>query len=604
MSASERVVPRLAPRRAVVESLPDGAFVLRSPEPLGPHAPTLGCWLAHQAEARPESVFLAERPPGGEGWRTLTYAEAWRDARAIGQALLERGLSVQRPVLILSGNSIDHARLMLGGFLAGVAVVPVSVAYSLRSTDHAQLRYIADLVTPGLVFAEPGAPFAAALAALDLDGVEVVTSTPTDGATPLRVLADTRPGAALETAAVEATTIAKILMTSGSTGRPKGVLNTHGMLTANQAALAAVWPFVDDRPPVLVDWLPWSHTFGGNHNLNLVLRSGGTMYIDGGRPAPGLFDTTVRNLSEVAPTIQFNVPAGYGMLVQALERDASLRARFFSRLQALFYAAAALPQETWERLDRIAEAELGHRVWLTTAWGGTETSPLVTSAHFPSEDAGNIGLPVPGCALKFVPVGSKLELRVRGPNVTPGYHRQPDLTRAAFDDDGYYRIGDAGRLVDPDDPSAGVRFDGRVAEDFKLSSGTWVNVGRLRTEALSSAQGLLSAAVVAGHDTDAVVLLAWLDPGRAAALAGERPMAELVRDPAVHAALRERLAPAAGAGASRRIARVWLLVVPPVLDAGEITDKGYVNAAAVLAHRADEVARCVRGEDAPELVVL
>ncbi|MFT4624926.1 MAG: feruloyl-CoA synthase [Myxococcota bacterium] len=594
-----RVVPALAPAEVQVEHRPDGTFVLRSTTPLRPSAPCLGQWLTRWAAERPDETVLAERHPDVAGWRRLTWGDALADARAIGEALLARGLSLDRPVLVLSGNSLDHARVLFGGLLAGVPVVPVSVAYSLRSADHAQLSRIVDLVTPGLVFAEQGAAFATALDAVALDGVEVVTSTPCPerATTPLSELLATVSSARLAAAAPGRDTVAKILLTSGSTGRPKGVLNTHGMLTANQEALAQVWPFVDASHPVLVDWLPWSHTFGGNHNLNLVLRNGGTLYIDDGRPAPGLFEATLRNLEDVAPTLQFNVPVGYAMLATALEARPALRERFFSRLQGVFYAAAALPQQTWERLDAVAEQALGHRIWLTTAWGGTETSPLVTSAHFPSEDASNIGVPVPGCALKFVPTEGKLELRVSGPNVTPGYHRQPEVTARAFDDEGFYRIGDAGRLVDPAAPSRGVRFDGRVAEDFKLASGTWVNVGRLRTETLSAADGWLTAAVVAGHDTDAVVLLAWLEPGRAAAVAGASgEMADWVQHPAVHAALQERLWRDPSQGASRRVARVLLLVDPPALDAGEITDKGYVNAAAVLANRAAEVARCIRGE--------
>ena len=377
-------------------------------------------------------------------------------------------------------------------------------------------------------------------------------------------------------------------MTSGSTGRPKGVLNTHGMLTANQQSLVQAWPFVIDAPPVLVDWLPWSHTFGGNHNFNLVLKTGGTMYIDGGRPVPGLFAETIRNLTEIAPTIQFNVPAGYTMLAGALENDKALRSNFFSRLQAIFYAAAALPQDTWSRLDAVAEQTSGRRVWLTTAWGSTETSPLATSAHFAADRAGNIGVPVAGVSLKFAPAGDKLELRVKGPNVTPGYHRDEARTAAAFDEEGFYRIGDAARLVDPDQPRAGIIFDGRVSEDFKLTTGTWAHVGRIRTEALSAAKGLLKNAVVTGHDRDWVGLLAWLDvaEGRRVASTDGEP-ASLVRDAGVHAVLKDRLTEynRNAGGSSRRIMRVMLLPDPPSLDAGELTDKGYVNAAAVLRHR-------------------
>lgn len=595
--SDERNVPRLAPAETTIERRRDGSIVMRSPLAPREPAPTVGAWLERWASERPEAVAFAERasPTPGAPWTTLTWRQAFTDARAIGQALLERGLSPSRPVVVLSRNSLAHVRLMLGAMLASVPIVPISVAYSLRSRDHVQLKKIVDLVTPGMVFAEEGAPFLSALKSIDRPEIVTSGSLPELPTTPFAELLRTMPGRAIDAAAPGPDTIAKILMTSGSTGRPKGVLNPHRMLTANQEALAQVWPFLDDEPPVIVDWLPWSHTFGGNHNVNLVLRNGGTLYIDDGRPAPGAFETTLQNLRDIAPTLQFNVPAGYAMLVEALEVDEKLCEHFFSRLTGLFYAAAALPKSTWDRLDRVAERTLGHRIWLTTSWGSTETAPLVTSAHFPSEDPGNIGLPVPGVELRLVPSGDRFEMRVRGANVTPGYHREPEATVAAFDDEGFYRIGDAGTFVDEADPARGVRFAGRVAEDFKLASGTWVHVGLLRTQTLSLSGGLLSGAVVAGHDTDAVVLLAWLAPGPAGSLAPKAEgMAELVRHPAIHVALRQRLH-SPEEGASRRIARVLLLEAEPDLDAGEITDKGYINASAVLRHRAREVARCIAG---------
>ncbi len=592
MSSPSRRVPRLAEPLVEREARADGGFVLRSPTPLAERAPNVGTWIARWACERPEQVAFAERR--GDGWREVSWSTLYAQARAIGQALAERDLSLDRPVMILSGNSVDHALVALGAMLVGVPVVPVSVAYSLSSSDWALLKHVVELVTPGLIFVADPTPCARALDALDLADVEVVASdNVAAGQTPFASLLAARADATFEAraASVGPDTVAKILMTSGSTDRPKGVQTTHGMLTANQQSLAQAWPFVEDAPPVLVDWLPWSHTFGGSHNLNLVLRNGGTMYIDDGRPAPALFARTVENLSKVAPTIQFNVPAGYAMLVRALEEDAAFAAHFFSRMDAVFYAAAALPQDVWSRLDAVAAKTLGHRVWLTTAWGSTETSPLVTSAHFALDGAGNIGVPVPGCELAFVPNGSKLELRVRGPNVTPGYHRDPEKTAAAFDEDGFYRIGDAGRLADPEEPERGVVFDGRVAEDFKLQTGTWVNVAEVRTGCLSAAGGLLTHAVVTGHDRTCVGLLAWMDPSAA---------------PEPRVALRERLAArnAEVKGSSRRVARVLLLDAPPSLDAGEITDKGYVNAAAVLANRAEQVERLHAEAPGPEVIVL
>ena len=387
--------------------------------------------------------------------------------------------------------------------------------------------------------------------------------------------------------------LAKVLFTSGSTAMPKGVLNTHGMLCANQQSLAQIWPFTESTPPVLVDWLPWNHTFGGNHDFNLVLKRGGTLYIDAGRPAPPLIPITVRNLTEIAPTIYFNVPAGYGALLPFLETDAELRARFFERLELIFYAAAALPQDLWSRLEAVAIQERGEPVMMTSSWGLTETSPLATAAHFPIGRAGVIGVPVPGVEIKLAPVEGKLEMRVKGPNVTRGYLGQPDVTAKAFDADGWYRTGDAGRLEDPEDPNAGLVFDGRVVEDFKLTTGTFVSVGNLRVSVLAATSPLLMDAVIAGHDRDYVAMLAWLNLGAARELAGEpeASLDALVRHPAVIDAVRSKVAThnAAKPASSTRVCRVVLLAEPPSLDANEITDKGYVNQRAALNRRSLEV---------------
>ncbi|MGE0709691.1 MAG: feruloyl-CoA synthase [Planctomycetota bacterium] len=619
-------MPRLAAPAIEHEERAGGGCLLWSRDPLAQGPAQLGAWLRRWAGERPEATFLAERE--GDGWRRLSWRDALDHAQRLGQALVERGASLERPVMILSGNGIEHGLLTLAGFLVGAPVVPVSVAYSLRSHDHARLRALTALLTPGLVFAAEGEPYAAALEAVleasragegdaaEGGAAEVVTLSPAPGlgATPFAELLAGAPGDAFRdaAAAVGPDTVAKILLTSGSTGTPKGVLNTHRMLCANQQALAQVWPFVEEAPPVLVDWLPWSHTFGGNHDLNLVLRNGGTLYVDDGRPQAGAaFAPTLRNLREVQPTIQFNVPVGYALLVQALEDDPSLARAFFERVQAVFYAAAALPQDAWARLDAAAEGAIGERVWLTTAWGCTETSPLVTSAHFSSESAGNIGVPVPGCELLLAPVEGKLELRVRGPNVTPGYHRDPERSAAAFDAEGFYRTGDAATLIDPAQPPRGVSFSGRVAEDFKLRSGTWVHVGALRTAVLSAAGGLLSAAVVLGQDQERPALAAWLDPGEAARVlevAGEdaqEDLPALLRSAALHAALRARLqAYNAEQGGSRQVVRVLLLADPPSLDAGELTDKGYVNVGRVLERRPDLLARAYAQQPAADVVVV
>jgi feruloyl-CoA synthase len=496
--------------------------------------------------------------------------------------------------------------------LAGIPAAPISPAYSLMSKDFAKLRHVFDVVRPRLIYAADGAVFAQALAALDLAGVEVVVTRnqpPDRPATAFADLVTTRATDAVDAAraSLDRDTIGKILFTSGSTDLPKGVINTQRMMCSNQQAIAQIWPFMTRTPPVLVDWLPWNHTFGGNHNFNLVLRNGGTLYIDAGKPAPGLVEKTVANLREIAPTLYFNVPRGYDMLVPYLERDAALRDHFFARLEMIFYAAAALPQNLWDRLEDLSTAARGARVIMTSAWGATETAPLAAGAHFPIDRAGVMGIPVPGCELKMVPNAGKLEIRVRGDNVTPGYFRRPDLTEAAFDADGFYRIGDAAKLADPDDPAQGLIFDGRVAEDFKLMSGTWVSTGAVRIAAIAAGQTIVQDAVVTGHDRDDIGLLVFPSLAGMAETAGldpATPMADLVAAPAVRDALRRSLAAYNGdnPASSTRITRAVLMVDPPSIDANEITDKGYINQRAVLETRAGLV-ETLYGDD-PMVVVI
>jgi feruloyl-CoA synthase len=588
-----------APPAVIRDARPDGTSVLRAVAPLAPYDPSLARLFGAAVETAPARVFLAER--AGDGWRKLTYEQARSRVDALAQALLERGLDAQRPVMILSGNAIDHALLMLAGYTAGIPVAPISVAYSLQSQDHAKLKAIAALLRPGLVYVGDTAPFAKALAALDLTGAEIVANrngANLDRVTSFDQLAATRPGSAVERAraGLRADTIAKFLFTSGSTGHPKGVINTHGMLTANQQQAAQIWPFLAEQAFVLVDWLPWNHTFGGNHNFNMVLRHAGTLYIDGGRPLPHLIDETVRNLTEISPTVYFNVPAGYAMLLWRLERDDAFARRFFADLRFIFYAGAALPQDLWMRLEAVALRTVGERIPLTSSWGTTETAPLATAAHFLIDRAGPIGVPAPGVEIKLVPSGAKLEIRVRGPNVTPGYWKRPDLTAAAFDAEGFYQPGDAVRLAAPDDPNQGVVFDGRLAEDFKLLSGTWVHVGALRVALLAAASPALQDAVIAGADRAAIGILCWLNAAGCQELSAEEtPMsqAELARHPFVRAHVRHVLLSwnAAHPGSSERIARALLLPDLPSIDANEITDKGYINQRLALDHRAADVAR-------------
>ncbi|HJT06550.1 MAG TPA: feruloyl-CoA synthase [Stellaceae bacterium] len=612
----EASIPRRAPRFAEaaveVERLPDGGMILRSPQPLQPYARSIGQWLERWARQAPERTFLAERDGSG-GWRHLSYRAAWRGARAVGEALLVRGLGPERPVMILSDNSIDHALLALGAMQAGVPVAPVSTAYSRLSQDFAKLRYVRELVAPGLIFADDGQRYAAAIAALDLRDAElVVGANPPRGvsATAFRDLLDTPPGAAIDAAeaAVGPDTVAKILFTSGSTGQPKGVINTQRMMCSNQQSYAQVWPFLDERPPVILDWLPWNHTFGGNSDFNLILRNGGTLYIDEGRPAPGLIEKSVANLREVSPTLYLNVPRGFALVLDHLERDAALAQSFFRELDLIFYAGAALPQSLWQRIEALSEKTIGRRLTMISAWGTTETAPMATMVHYPIARAGNIGLPAPGCEIKLVPHDDKLEIRVRGPNVSPGYWQRPDLTAEAFDEDGFYRPGDAARLDDPAEPVRGIVFDGRIGENFKLSSGTWVATGALRIAVIAAGAPVIEDAVIAGHDRDEVTLLVFPSlagcRGLCAHLAADAPLAKLIAERAVRDALARGLERhnAQAGGSSQRIARALLLDTPASIDKGEITDKGYLNQRAVLAHRAALVERLYA--DTPDAEVI
>lgn len=590
----------------------DGTVLARPRGHLPGFPPRLGDRLHHWAEATPDAVLFAERTVAGH-WRKVTYAQALVEVRHIASAFLHLKLTRERPLLILSGNSVNHALMGLAAQYVGVPFCPVSPPYSLASRDHAKLKYAINLLTPGLIYAEHGAAFEKAITA----SVPVTTSLALgSGAVTRREaisfaqLLETPISPELDAAysRVGPDTIAKFLLTSGSTGLPKVVINTQKMLCANQVMIRETMSFLQDQPPVLIDWLPWSHTFGGNHNVGLALFNGGALYIDDGRPTPDGIAATLRNLKEIAPSVYFNVPKGFEMLVPALREDAGLRQNFFARLGAIFFAGASLPAHTWQALQDISEAETGHRVPILTGLGSTETAPFSMSVTPQTSRSGHVGQPVPGNEIKLVPNGGKWEVRVKGDNVTPGYWRQPEATADAFDDEGYYKFGDALKPVDDGDWSKGFDFDGRIAEDFKLASGTWVSTGPLRTQLIAACAPLLRDVVLAGIDRDHIAALLLLDEDACRAafpdLVSGYDMAELSRSETLRRHLREGLRRHAQewSSSSTRVPLAIIIDTPLQIDLGEITDKGSVNQRAVLQHRERQV-EALYAKNRPQAVI-
>jgi feruloyl-CoA synthase len=596
VSAKTRVrAVHLRTSGASLESRPDGAMLVRADEPLGEYPRVLTERLLHWARVAPDRVFAAKRRADGE-WRYLTYVEALRKVRGVGQAFLDRGLSEQRPVAILSENDLEHLVLVLAGLHVGVPTASIAPAYSLVSTDFQKLKHVVKTLSPGLVFVSNGPRYHRALQATLTAETEVTFAegrVSDRNAIPFGDLAATTPTAAVDTAhaAIGADDIAKFLFSSGSTGLPKAVINTHRMICSNQQMILQGFRFLSDAPPVIVDWLPWNHTAGGNHQIGMILYNGGTLYIDDGRPTEKGIATTVRNLREIAPTVYFNVPRGYEDLLPFFRSDAQLRENFFSRLKFMFYAGAGLSQQVWDAYRNLLADSSGERVMMATGLGATETSPMALQCTWESEQTGAIGIPMPGVEAKIVPVGDKLEIRVKGPNVTPGYWHNPELSRAAFDEEGYYKFGDAVRFVDPHDVNKGFIYDGRLAEDFKLASGTWVSVGPLRAQIIRWFAPYARDVVITGHDCDFLGMLLLPDTEACRSLAPDAapgtPPADILRQVSVtqkFASLLESFA-ARATGSSNRIERAVLLEEPLSIDAGEITDKGSLNQRAIIERR-------------------
>jgi feruloyl-CoA synthase len=583
--------------RAIFEQKADGRIYAQSTEPLQRYPPRLTDCLKVWASVAPQRNFLAQRGPNG-AWQAITYADAWTRMCRLAAGLLNEGLSPDRPLMILSGNSIEHALLGLAAIYVGIPYAPIAPSYSLAVREYGALGHVLANLDPGLVFVQDGAAFTPALNAVLHDRrVRVVyhTSAP-ENLNALNLADLEKTGSCSDTdeanCASGPDTIVKILYTSGSTGLPKGVITTNRMLTANQQMLRQVMPCLYEKPPVLCDWLPWNHTFGGSHNFGIVLYNGGTLYIDGGRPTPALFAETARNLHEIAPTAYFNVPKGYEMLVQHLRADVVLRKTFFSRLQLMFFAAAGLNRRTWDELQEIAFETCGEEILVMTGLGSTESAPYAISTSVEGSAPGWIGLPVPGVRVKLAPVGNRMEARLHGPAITPGYWRRPELDEAAFDDENYYRMGDAVAFLDPSHPQKGFVFDGRLNEEFKLSTGTWVHTSMLRTRLLTHFDGLLLDAALAAPNRDYVAALLFpnLDACRklCPSLGESALAAEIISRPEVRFTFQARLESfvSENPASSTHIRRAILLSSPPSMEASEITDKGTLNQAAVLRNRA------------------
>jgi feruloyl-CoA synthase len=597
-----------------VERRPDGVVVLKSRIPLQSYETHIPASLAKWAKQAPDRTWLAQRGGADRQWRNVSYREAKRTVDGLTQGLLDLGVADSRPVAILSGNSIEHALMTQAAMQARLPAAPVSPAYSLMSQDHLKLKYLFNLIKPAVVMVQDGPTFEKSLKALDLTGVTVVhVARRCDGIKSVSYadLAATPVTSAVEQsiAMITPDTVGKLLFTSGSTGMPKAVINTQAMMCANAAMMMQVRPRDPNGPiATMLDWMPWNHTMGGNAAFHPILVDGGTLYIDDGRPMPGLFEETLKNLRDVSPTYYANVPAGYAALAAAMEKDDTLCRSFFKNLGIMAYGGARLPDDLYDRMQALAVKTTGERIVFYTGWGSTETAPTSTGTYWDTERVGLIGLPFPGVELKLVPCGSKYELRLRGINVTPGYFGQADLTKKMFDEEGFYCIGDAGVFVDDNDPLQGIIFAGRVVEDFKLTTGTFVHVGSLRTDAIAAATPAVHDALVAGQDRAFIGLLAWPNLHACRQIVGnaDATFEDVVKHPDVIACVKRGLEAhnMACKGSSMRIARAMLMAEPPSNDGNELTDKGYINQRAGLDRRAALVEKLYADRPGEDVIIL
>ncbi len=592
---------KFAPRELRIERRSDGTLVLSSPIEWKPCDWRITDCLPGWADSVPDRVFLAQRDTKG-GWDQITYGEAWSQVQAVGQSLIEMGAKPADRLAILSGNSIENAVISFAAMSIGIILAPISPNYTLMPGGLARLKEVAEVLRPDFVFVQSGREFSAGRAIPELAAATWISVDGAPDTVPFRVLTGRTGHEEFDHAsrAVSCDHVAKILFTSGSTGSPKGVLNTHRMMASSlQMGSLLVSP---PAAPIQVEWLPWHHTMGSNVILHGILKNGGTLYIDDGRPMPQLFHKTLANLAEISPTAMFNVPAGYNLLCDAIEKDPELGAGVFKRMDRMTYAGAAISQGTLEKLYRLTSSITGRRIPVMSGYGTTETAPTISTTHWATDRPGEIGLPAPGLQLKLLPISDTYEARVKGPNVTLGYLGRPDLTERAFDEEGFYRIGDTVSFLDPEKPERGLRFTGRISENFKLANGTWVAIGTMRAAVLAATGGVLLDVVIAGENREACALLCWLNPTEAARIAAA-PAGDLTCDPLVIQVLKDRFRSYnETVGSSERICSFILLKDPPSMAAGEITDKAYVNQRAVMKVRSEQVERLYMRE-APEDVI-